>query len=154
MAYQRFDPGLADTCEIEGLAYLAAEESLILACKRNHVREMRDTVSLYAWPIGAAAAAPWRTAPEAEIAHAAGVERFRPSAVEIDAASGRIILLSATDNAMAELAADGALLAARELVGEHPQPEGAAIMPDGALVIADEGGDARAALTRYPRAQP
>jgi uncharacterized protein YjiK len=153
VAYERFNTGLDDVCEIEGLAYLAAEESLILACKRNQARDMRDTVSLHAWRIGADAATPWRALPESEIAAAAGVRSFRPSSIEIDAGTGRIILLSANDNALAELSADGALVAARSLSSAHPQPEGIAVLRDGALVIADEAGSARPVISRYPRAQ-
>lgn len=151
VTYERFNTGLDDVCEIEGLAYLAAEESLILACKRHHARGMRSTVALYAWPIGASAAAPWRSWREAELARAAGVRAFRPSSLDIDQATGRIILLSANDNALAELSADGALLAARALGTAHRQAEGAAVAADGALLIADEGQAAPALLSRYAR---
>jgi uncharacterized protein YjiK len=150
-AYDRFDAGLDDICEIEGLAYLEAEESLILACKRHHARGMRDTVGLYAWPVGGSAAVAWRSWREAELTRAAGVRAFRPSSLDIDPASGRIILLSANDNALAEFSADGALLAARALGTAHTQAEGAAIAPDGALMIADEGHAAPALLSRYAR---
>lgn len=153
VTYERFNTGLDDVCEIEGLAYLAAEESLILACKRNQARGMRDMISLHAWRIGVDAATPWRALPESEIAVAAGVRSFRPSSIEIDAGTGRIILLSANDRALAELSTEGALVAARALSGAHPQPEGVAVLPDGALVIADEAGSARPLISRYPRAQ-
>jgi uncharacterized protein YjiK len=153
VAYDRFDTELDDVCEIEGLAYLAAEESLILACKRNHARSMRDTVSLHIWPIGAAAATPWLSLPEAEIARAAGVRSFQPSAVEIDPATGRVVLVSANDGAFAELSAEGGFVAARALPQSHQQPEGVSILPDGSLVIADEAGNARPLISRYPRVQ-
>ena len=52
---------------------------------------------------------------------------------------------------MVELDAKGTLLAARSLGIHHRQAEGSTIMADGALVIADEGGDAQALLTRYAR---
>jgi uncharacterized protein YjiK len=103
--------------------------------------------------MGADAATPWRALPESEIAVAAGVRSFRPSSIEIDAGTGRIILLSANDNALAELSADGALIAARALSRAHPQPEGVTVLPDGALVIADEAGNARPLISRYPRAR-
>jgi hypothetical protein len=37
------------------------------------------------------------------------------------------------------------------LGAHHRQAEGASILPDGALLIADEGGDAHARMTRYAR---
>lgn len=139
VASDRFDTGLGEVCEVEGLAYLAAEESLILACKHNHARGMRDTVSLHKWPLSGAAE-PWFSIPEADLAQAAGVRRFRPSSLDVDARSGRLVLLSAGDAALAELSAQGAILSARSLEGQHRQAEGVALLPSGALVIADEAG--------------
>ena len=152
--FDTIDLGLHRTCEVEGLAYLAAEESLIIACKRMNDRAMRNTVSLYAWRLSApdAPAAPWLALPEANIAARAGVERFRPSSVEIDTASGRILLLSANDGALAELDANGAVLSARALGPRHAQAEGVTIAPDGALIISDEAAGGQATLSRYARA--
>lgn len=150
VTFERLDSGLSDVCEIEGLAFAPSEQSLILACKRNKARRMRDTVSLYRWAFSGAAE-PWRALREADIAAAAGVEHFRPSSIDFDAASGRILLLSASDGALAELAADGALAAARRLGPTHVQAEGVVVLPDGALVIADEAAGGRPLLSRYGR---
>lgn len=111
---------------------------------------MRDTLQFHAWRPGASARL-WLSAPEEAAAAAFGGRDFRPSAVEIDARSGRVILLSANDNALVELTPDGEVLAARAL-DRHVQPEGLAILPDGSLVIADEAGDSPAAqLTLHGR---
>lgn len=147
-AFDTFDTGLSAVCEIEGLAYLAAEESLILACKRNQARGMRDTVSLHIWRF-AGAAEPWLSIPEATLAEAAGVERFRPSSADIQ--DGRLLLLSASDGALAELSMDGRILSARALSAAHVQAEAVVTLPDGSVAIADERGDSPAALlTIYP----
>lgn len=150
--FERFETGLEGVCEVEGLAFLTASESLILACKRIEGRAMRGSIVLYQWRPGAGAQV-WRTIAEAEITQVAGVDRFRPSSVEIDRRTGRTLILSASDAALAELDADGALLSARALRGDHPQAEGLAILPNGALVIADEGAGARALLSVYDPAQ-
>lgn len=150
VAFETFDSGLRDVCEIEGLAYVPAEDGLILGCKQNHARAMRDTVSLHIWRF-AGAAEPWRTMPGATLARAAGVRRFSPSSLEHDPVSGRLLLLSARDGALAELGADGVVLAARALGRGHVQAEGVAVAPDGALLIADEGAGGRALLSRYDR---
>lgn len=145
---ETFDTGLRDVCEIEGLAFLQAAGSLIIACKQNEARRMRDTISLYEWRPGGTAQ-PWRSIAAADIA-AAGIERFQPSSVEIDQRTGRVILLSARDPALLEL--DGErIAAARNLDRSHIQAEGLAILPDGSLVISDEGGDSRALLSVYAR---
>lgn len=151
VAFETFDSGLDEICEVEGLAYAPSEGSLILACKENHARRMRDEVSLYSWQFSGAAQ-PWRALREADIASAAGVEHFRPSSIEFDAGSGRILLLSARDSALAELGPDGALLAARALGSGHAQPEGVAVLQDGSLLISDEASGGRPMLSRYARA--
>ncbi|MDX2233403.1 MAG: hypothetical protein NW200_02780 [Hyphomonadaceae bacterium] len=148
------ETGLAPLCEVEGLAYHAASDSLIFACKEMLARGRRDEVALYAWSRrdGRLSTTPWRGGPMARFATAAGVEGFHPSSVDIDPATGRIVLLAARERAMVELAPDGAVLSGRRLGGGHPQAEGAAIMPDGALVIADEAPKkVSAQIARYPR---
>lgn len=148
--FDSFDTGLQGVCEIEGLAFLAATESLILACKRNEARDMRDTLVLYQWRQGAGAQV-WLSLAESEITQAAGVRNFRPSSVEIDARSGRALILSANDGALAELDSDGALRSARALNRDHEQAESLAVLASGALALADEGGNARALLSVYDR---
>lgn len=148
--FDSFDTSLDDICEIEGLAYSAAEESLILACKQNIAHDMRATISLYAWrPGGDGEPYAWRTWQERALAEAAGVDRFQPSSLDIDA-EGRMILVSARDGALAEFTAEGTLASARALGGGHPQAEGVAVLAGGDLVVADEGGSGRALLSIYP----
>ena len=153
--FEAFDTGLANICEVEGLAFLPAQQSLIIACKVNHGQGMKKKVALYAWSVRTRTLAPqpWLVTRAATIAAAAGVDEFHPSSVEIDPATGRVILLAGRENAMAELNPDGTLVAARRLGETHNQAEGGAIMPDGALVIADEGASGlRGGVSRYPRA--
>lgn len=149
VAYETIDTGLRETCEIEGLAPLSAGDSLIIACKQNHDRDMRETIALYRWrPSGEAEL--WRSIPLGAIEAATGAAAFQPSSIEFDRQTGRTILLSARDAALVEL--DGERIAAARRLGRiHTQAEGAAILPDGSLVISDEGSDTRALLSVYPR---
>lgn len=151
VSYQRYETDLSSICEIEGLAYLADANALIFACKRVY-REGRERMAgspLRIWSIGASATSPWSPV-SADLAEAAGVRHFRPSGVEIDPASGRVLVISANDPALVELDRNGAVIAARALQ-RHPQPEGVAVLPDGALIISDEGAGGRPRLTRYAR---
>lgn len=150
--HQRYEAGLVDVCEIEGLAYLAEPSSLIFACKRSYRSEnnMSSPAPLRSWTIGDSATSPWATSHD-DFARAADVRRFQPSGVEIDPESGRILVLSANDPALVELDRNGNVLAARRLRG-HRQPEGIAILADGSLVIADEASGSRPHLSRYARA--
>lgn len=152
--FEQFDTGLSHTCELEGLAYLASAHSLILACKDHEAREMRHTIALYSWPVsGNQPAALWHSLPEAAVTAAAGVNQFHPSAIKIDPASGRILLLSSRDAAFAELSPDGQLIAARRFGPEHAQAEGLEVAPDGGLIISDEANGGPARIAVYGRLQ-
>lgn len=148
VGFESFDSGLGRVCEIEGLAFAVAEQSLILACKRNRGRN--DALRLFAWRPGEQAR-PWHEFDAAAVTAAAGIEDFRPSSVEIDSQSGDIWLLSAKDAAIAQFDQNGALRGAWALGSAHVQAEGLTLLPDGAIVIADEGGNGRALLSVYER---
>jgi len=147
--FEQFDSGLRETCEIEGLAYLEGEQNLIFACKENHERAMRRTIAFYAWSPGGDAATLWRSVPESEIVDAVEARRFRPSSIEFDPERERWLVLSAFQPVLAEFDNAGNLRSARRLHSDHIQAEGLTVLPDGSLVIADEGGDGRAMLSIY-----
>ncbi|HEY2706732.1 MAG TPA: SdiA-regulated domain-containing protein [Caulobacteraceae bacterium] len=154
--FEVYDIGLRHIGEIEGLAFLQAEEKVIIACKTNYTAALQGAVALYAWAPWnpEQSARPWLTIPMYPLAEAVGARTFHPSSLEIDPETGRLVILASRENAMVELDSEGSLLAARTLGEGHRQPEGATILPDGALVIADEGGDADALMTRYARVTP
>lgn len=151
--YETFDTGLRDIGEVEGLAFHEADRCVVLACKTNHTAELKSALALYAWSprTPSEPAKPWLILPAEPLADAVGARSFHPSSVEIDPVSGRLIVIAARENAMVELDGNGLLLAARGLGRHHRQAEGGTILQDGSLVIADEGRDARATMTRYAR---
>jgi uncharacterized protein YjiK len=148
--FETTDTGLRRTCEIEGLTFSQVDDSLIIACKSMNDRAMRDTIYLFAWRADSGAR-PWLSLPEASLTARARVDRFRPSSLEIDPASGRILLLSGNDGALVELSRDGEVLAARALGAGHRQAEGVTVTTEGALIISDEAAGGQATLTRYAR---
>lgn len=148
--FERFNSRVEDDCEVEGVAYLASSESLILACKRGYGRDMEDVGALRQWTIGGGAATVWGQT-RAAYAAAAHTRRFAPSDITIDPGTGRILLLSSGAAALVELSPDGDILAGRALGDQHQQAEGIAVLPDGSLVIADEGRNDQALLSRYAR---
>lgn len=152
--YDEFDTGLERVCEIEGLAFARATDSLIIACKTGYAPGMRNVLALYAWSVRTRQRTeqPWMTLPIGDVARAAGAPSFHPSSIDFDPRSGRLIMLAARDRALVELNADGSIAAGRRLDPSHRQAEGVAVAPDGALLIADEAAGAQAQLTRYPRA--
>lgn len=152
-AFERFTTGVGETCEVEGIAYQPADQSLILACKRVRGGGRNAPTQLHSWSTTTHALSDWGPI-SADIAQAAGVRTFAPSGLELDPVSGRLIVISAADGgAIAELRSDGELISASRLSRGHRQAEGVAILPDGSLIIADEGGNDQAVITRYRRRQ-
>lgn len=151
--YERFVTGVGDECEVEGIAYRAADQSFILACKRlrGGSRASRDNAPvLRVWTLSDGATRSWGPTGPA-LASAAGARSFQPSGLEFDTRSERLIVISANDGAIAELGPDGALISAWALGEQHRQTEGVAILSDGSLILADEGGNDQALISRYLR---
>lgn len=151
--FDRFSTHVGEDCEVEGIAYQASEQNLVLACKRlkGGSRASRDSAPLLrAWRVGEDEARSWGPT-SADLAQAAQVRSFQPSGLEFDPRSGRLIVISANDGAIAELDPTGALISAHPLGERHRQTEGVAILPDGSLILADEGGNDQALISRYLR---
>jgi uncharacterized protein YjiK len=155
-AFEVFDTGLSEKGEVEGAAFDALSERVILACKANYSAALQGALALWAWsPLTPdQPARPWLTVPVYALAEAVGSRAFHPSALEIDSRTGRLVLVASLEKAMVELDAEGRVLAARQLGDLHRQPEGVTILADGALVIADEAHGGFAHLTCYDRLQP
>ena len=99
------------------------------------------------------AGAEWLTLPKARLAEAVGARNFHPSVGRRSMSAADASSCSRRGRTVwSNLSSTGDVLAARELGSRHRQAEGSAILPDGALLIADEGENAvRAVLSRYPR---
>lgn len=154
--YHVYETGLGRQCEIEGLAFEPADTVLLLACKRARVAALEDWIVVFRWsPDRRRLAEPSRIAiPRDRFTTRIKGKDFRPSAIERHPERGTYFLISAREQAIAEITPAGDVLAIGELrKGRHRQPEGIAFTPDLSLVIADEG-KRRGQLTLYRRSVP
>jgi uncharacterized protein YjiK len=151
--YRRVNTQLGRRCELEGLAYDPATDALLAPCKVPTERGLQNRLTIFTIPLATLTPDPEpRVSVGFERLAAAGLEDgFHPSSIEVHPRSGSMVLVSAQEGAMLELSPSGEVLAVRVLSrGRHPQPEGLAFGPDLSLWIADEGGEGRGSLTRYP----
>lgn len=148
--------GLGDECEIEGLALDPQSEHLMLLCKQVRGKRLaKDQLYLRAVSVASAS-----RQPDADLVFdltpalaALSVKKLQPSGVTFDPEGARIIVVAARQKALLVYSRQGALLQARTLpaVGKHRQAEGIALLRDGRLAIADEGGKKHGRLSVYQR---
>ncbi|MGQ0659656.1 SdiA-regulated domain-containing protein [Sphingosinicella sp.] len=149
------DTGAGEQCEIEGLSLAPQPGRLLILCKEIRGRGNRGRLLILAWDIAARRLAPFI---DADLEEALGENRrgFAPSSIDWDAGRRRIVIVSARNRLLLELDERGRVTNQRVLEAlRHPQAEGVAVMPNGALAIADERGDSGGSgrLTVYPTAR-
>jgi uncharacterized protein YjiK len=141
-----------EDCEVEGLEYDAHSDSLLLACKTAFSKPLESRLVVFAFPLASmnAESQPRLSSPLDFLIAADLGDEVSPSGIAIHPIAGTIFVLAAQQHLLVELSAEGQPLGARRLSDRsHRQPEGIAFALDGTLWIADEGGNGRAALTRY-----
>lgn len=150
------DTGVGERCEIEGLSLSPRPGELLILCKEIRGRGNRGRLLVFAWDVvaGRLADQPFI---DTDLSETLGENRrgFAPSGIDWDAGRRRIVIVSARNQLLLQLDGNGRVVAQRALqAARHPQAEGVAVMPNGALAIADEAGDSGGPgrLTIYPTA--
>lgn len=154
MPYARYPTGLGRLCEVEGLAYDPATQSLLLPCKTPRVRQLAGQVSIFAFRLASMRLEdrPRLAVPLAALGRL-GRAGFHPSSIERNARTGTFFVLSASKPALIEVSPAGAVLGGRRLPpGAHPQPEGVTVTRAATMIISDEGRGGRGRITIYPAA--
>ncbi len=149
MPYRVTDSGVGARCEVEGLAFDAAAQALVLACKTTTDREALAV--LIRIPLDPAAGDPESLVLNPGDLTAMGHDPvLHPSGIEVDPQTGNFFVLAAREGLLLEVSPTGRIMDLVELPRRrHRQPEGIAFLDDGTLVIADEGDGRRGRLTFY-----
>lgn len=144
--------GLGGVCEVEGMTWDEASDSLLLLCKQTKGKRWKGQVVILAVSLetGRFEAEPRLTIPETDLQRATGGKRFSGSAIARHPGTGTYLMLAGPQRLYAEIDSTGKVLGGGKLsVERHRQPEGLAIAPDLTLVIADEAAGETAAITGY-----
>lgn len=149
--------------DIEGLEYDPSTNALLLACKGKPLLRggslslPKEAVTVYSFSLDTRTL---DTTPrfilEGDGLPHDGKSKFRPSGLALHPRSGTFFLISADAGAVVELSARGDLLASAKLPRKvHRQPEGIAFLPDGSLVICNDGQrEKKGSVAVYPLRSP
>ncbi len=155
--YNEYDTKLRKACEFEGMVFDPATHAMLLACKHVYAGAPQDALVIYRWGLpGSPPPSPTPLVIPIEQLRAAGGhwKRFEASEITRDQRTGHFLVMSSLQSGLVELSPEGALLRVGNIPGSHRQPEGAAITPDGRLIVADEAGGDRPLITVYSRPFP
>jgi uncharacterized protein YjiK len=154
VGYDEFDPDLGKECEFEGISYDSDAGLLLLACKHVGKGAPDDALVIYRVPPGGARPASSRIVIPIGQLQAAGArwKRFEASEITRDPRTGHFVVMSSLQRGLVEITPAGAVVRVADLPGSHRQPEGAAITPEGRLIVADEAAGDRPVITVYPAA--
>ena len=144
------DTRLGRECEMEGLAYAPAIESLLLACKNTRGKKLDEAVVIYRWRLGAGVSHRLSRM-RIPLDRFTGEDRdaFHPSGIEVDPSTGNYVIVDGVDELLAVVTPQGQVLRVRKLPREHRQTEGIAITGDGLLILSDEATKTPAMVTVY-----
>jgi uncharacterized protein YjiK len=153
VSYRLTRTGLGERCEIEGLEYEPAQDSLLILCKSPRQKALKGYITIFRWSLEKNALDNGKTIQldRNALTDWMGSRAFHPSGITVIPESGHLLIVAARERALLEMSADGALIAAFELptAKHHRQAEGIALTADGDLLLADEGGGKRGRLSVY-----
>ena len=150
--YNVYDTGIGAHCETEGLANGPTEDDFLILCKQARDAALKEHLVIYAWNLRdrRPAVTPWLNVPLDGLVGELEQANFHPSAFVWQRAQGTLLIVSAKGHSAIEIDLQGRLIARIKLSTlEHPQPEALALMPDGRLIVGDEGPRGRGKLSIY-----
>ena len=147
-----YDTGVGPHCETEGLANGPQDGEFLILCKKPHQDRLKDRLVIYLWSLGdrAPVSSPWLNVSLDGLVEPLEQANFHPSAFCWRRDVGRFLIISAKGHSAIEIDEQGKLVDRVKLDKvEHPQPEGLTLMPDGRLVISDEGSRGHGKIEIY-----
>ena len=159
--FNAYDTGVGSNCEVEGLANGPIDEagwaSFLILCKSPRQPELKDRLTIYQWSLleRRPVTEPWLSVDRDEILLQSEQKKFKPAGLEWQAKTERLFVISGGNRQFLQLTSKGDKISNFVLSDlHHSQTEGLAIMPDGALVFADEGSRAKPGSLSIYKAKP
>lgn len=150
--YNVYDTGVEDRCETEGLANGPTEDEFLILCKKPHQAALKERLVIYAWNLRdhLPTVKAWLDVPLDGLVEELDQATFHPSAFVWRRETSALLIFSAKNHIAIETHQQGRLISRTRLRKDlHPQPEGLALMPDGRLIVSDEGQRGRGKISVY-----
>ena len=155
--------------DTEGLAYDAANNRLLIACKEYAGKNVKGKRAIYAFDLATKEVDPepaflvdlqlveqskpdhpLNSAVRRLVAPLSNIDGFKPSAIALHPITGHLFILSSVRKLLVALNPSGDLDAVWELPEKTSvQPEGLTFLPNGDLFISNEGNGQKANLLRF-----
>lgn len=150
--FRVYRTGLDAGNDVEGLCYDPAGDCLLLLCKGDPGRGLKGVKAAYAFDLKAKRLLETpRLLIRLKDITVTDRKKFNPSDIALHPLAGTFLVISAEGECIVEVARDGTVLAQRRLspkVNHHP--EGITFLPDGTMLICNDGQGGKGSLTRYP----
>ena len=150
--YNAYDTGVGAHCETEGLTSGPADDDFLILCKKAREASLKDRLVIYAWNLHdrRPVTKPWLNVPLSGLVEALDQANFHPSAFIWRRDKGTFMIISAKGHSAIEIDLQGRLIDRIKFdKQEHPQPESLALMPDGRLIVGDEGPRGHGKISIY-----
>ena len=146
--------GFSSKFEIEGLCYNPEINSLLFASKEYPGKNYKGYRTVFAYSLDEQTLSPEPIIKIDlnKIKDELGKNDFYPSGIEYNKLTNSYFIIgSKSQQAIAEYSSVGELKKVQKLKKKyHRQPEGITFLPDGRMIISDEGGSSKATITIYP----
>jgi uncharacterized protein YjiK len=149
--YSLYDTGLGRQCEFESMAYEADSSRLVLVCKKFLDKKAPKELLIFhvPLPLGNPSRITAVQVPIKDVIGSNTWKNFHPSDINIDPVTKNYVIVASKEKGLIVVTPDGDVVRSEPLPGEHRQPEGVAITPDGLLLVSDEANVRPPAITLY-----
>ena len=150
--YNVYDTGVGMHCETEGLSTGPQDGDFLILCKKPNDNALKDRLVIYLWNLRdrAPVTNPWLNVSLDGLVQPLDQANFHPSAFYWRRDRGSFLILSAKGHSAIEIDEQGRLIDRVKLnKQDHPQSEGLTMMPDGRLVLSDEGSRGHGKISIY-----
>lgn len=142
----RIETELSWKNDVEGLAYDALNNQLLIACKANGSVGDYETKkkAIYALNLNdySLSKVPVATVKKSNLEDYAKIDKFNPSALAVDPLTQDLYILASAGKLLVVLNPEYKIKAVKKISGKnYQQPEGICFSPDGDLYISNEGSD-------------